>query len=140
MLSLERILLVQPTILVVEDHAAVRKSLCDWLSVMLRDCKFVEAQSGEEAVALTDAQPSDLVLMDIGLPGMTGIEATRRIKAIAPKTSVVILSIHEEEAFQLDAAAADASAFVCKRAMNAELVPIVQTLLSREENGGQVAG
>ncbi len=136
MLSLERILLMHPTILIVEDHAAVRKSLCDWLSVMLPDCQFVQAQSGEEAMALTDAQPPDIVLMDIGLPGITGIEATRRIKALAPNTSVVILSIHEEDAFQTDAAAAGASAFVFKRTMDTELVPVLQTLLPREEIGG----
>ena len=140
MLSLERILLVHPMLLIVEDHAAVRKSLRDWLRVMLPDCNFLEAQSGEEAVALTDAQPPDIVLMDIGLPGINGIEATRRIKALAPKTSVVMLSIHEEQVFQTDAAAAGASAFVFKRTMNAELVPVIKTLLSREEIGGQVAG
>jgi DNA-binding NarL/FixJ family response regulator len=140
MFSLERILLVHPMILIVEDHAAVRKSLRDWLRVMLPDCKFVEAQSGEEAVALTDAQPPDIVLMDIGLPGMNGIEATRRIKAIAPKTSVVMISIYEEQVFQTSAAAAGASAFVYKRTMDTELVPVMQTLLSREEIGGQVAG
>jgi two-component system invasion response regulator UvrY len=128
------------TILIVEDHAAVRKSLCDWLRVMLPDCEFVEAQSGEEAMSLTDAQPPDLVLMDIGLPGMTGIEATRRIKAIAPKTLVVILSIHEEEAYQLDAATAGASAFVSKRTMQTKLVPVIKTLLLRGEIRAQVAG
>ena len=130
---------MQPTILIVEDHAVVRRSLCAWLSVMLPDCRLVEAQSGEEALALTDAQPPDLVLMDIGLPGMNGIEATRRIKAIAPKTPVVMLSIHEEEAFKLDATAAGASAFVCKRVMQTELMPVIQTLLYREEINGQVA-
>ncbi len=140
MLSVERILLVQPTILIVEDHPAVRKSLRDWLSVMLPDCKFVEAQSGEEAVALADAQALDIVLMDIGLPGMNGIEATRRIKAIAPKTSVVMLSIYEEEAFQTDAAAAGASAFVRKRTMDSELVTVIKTLLWCGGISGQVAG
>ena len=131
---------MQAIILIVEDHAAVRKSLRDWLSVMLPDCKFAQAQSGEEAVAMTGAEPPDLVLMDIGLPGMNGIEATRRIKAIAPITPVVILSIHEEDAYQLDAAAAGASAFVCKRVMQTELAPVIQTLLYREEIGDQVAG
>ena len=131
---------MQPTILVVEDNAAVRKSLCDWLRVMLPNCKFAEAQSGEEAVAVTVARPPDIVLMDIGLPGINGIKATRRIKAIAPKTLVVILSIHEEEAFRLDAAVAGASAFVCKRLMQTELRPVIQTLLLREEIGSQVVG
>lgn len=131
---------MQPTILIVEDHAVVRKSLCDWLRAILPDCILVEAQSGEEALALTDMQPPDLVLMDIGLPGMNGIEATRRIKTSAPKTAIVILSFYEEEAFQLHATAAGASAFVCKRVMQTELVPVIQTLLSREEINGQVAG
>ena len=131
---------MQPTILIVEDHAVVRKLLCDWLSEMLPDCKLVEAQSGEEAVALTGTQPLPLVLMDFGLPGMNGIEATRRIKAIAPGTSVVMLSIHDEQAYQTSAIAAGASAFVSKCTMQTELVPVIQTLLLRREIGSEVAG
>ena len=132
--------MVHPTILIVEDHDALRKSLRNWLDITLPDCQFLEAQTGEEAVALVDAQLPDVVLMDISLPGMDGIEATRRIKAIAPKTSVVMISVYEEQVFQTNAAAAGASAFVCKLMMDTALVPIIQTLLSREEIGDQVAG
>ena len=55
-----------------------------------------EAASGEEAVEQVDAHPPDLVLMDINLPGINGIEATRRIRATHPDTAVILLSTYSE--------------------------------------------
>jgi DNA-binding NarL/FixJ family response regulator len=121
---------VKPLILIVEDHDAVRASLRDWLSASFSGCRFLEAKSGEEAVALACAQSPDLILMDIVLPQMNGIEATRRIKAALPQVQVVILTMHENSAYQADAAAAGASAYVLKRTMRTELIPVVAGILS----------
>jgi len=118
-----------PTILIVEDHDAVRASLRDWLSATFPNLDCLEARTGEEAVALVPGRPPALVLMDVALPGMNGIEATRRIKLDAPQTQVVILSIHEDAHYQLDAATAGASAYVPKRRMHVELIPIITKLL-----------
>jgi len=120
-----------PTIMIVEDHEAVRTSLRDWLSAIFPDCVFVEAKSGEEAVDLALARPPDVVLMDIGLPGMNGIRATRHIKAAAPQAQVVMLTIHEAPEYQADAAAAGASAYIVKRRMHTELIPVLARLLSQ---------
>ncbi len=122
-----------PTIMIVEDHEAVRTSLRDWLSAIFPDCVFVEAKSGEEAVDLARAQSPDVVLMDIGLPGMNGIEATRRIKVVWPQTQVVILTIHEAPEYQADAAAAGASAYITKRRMHTKLIPTLTKLLSQSQ-------
>jgi two-component system, NarL family, invasion response regulator UvrY len=131
---------VKQIILIVEDHLALRKSLSIWLESILSDCQIIQAESGEEAVAAAAAQTPDLVVMDIGLPGISGIQATRRIKALSPQTPVVMLSIHEEQAFKTDAIAAGASAFICKRMIQIELAPVVQALLSRQRDAGIAAG
>ncbi len=122
---------MKPTILMVEDHDAVRTSLRDWLSTSFPECRFLEGRSGEEAIDLVGAQAPDIVLMDIGLSEMNGIEATRRIKAMAPEVQVVMLTIHEAPIYRADAAAAGASAYILKRKMYAELIPVLTKLLSR---------
>lgn len=121
---------VKPTILIVEDNDAVRTSLRELLCATFPGCSFLEAKSGEEALALASPHPPDIVMMDLVLPGMDGIEATRHMKASAPDVQVVMLTIHEGSAYRADAAAAGASAFVAKRTMHTELIPVLATLLS----------
>ncbi len=118
------------TILVVEDHDAVRRALRDWLEVEFSQCRVIEAASGEEAIALLQNEPPRLVLMDITLQAMNGIEAVRQIKATLPSVQVVMLTIHESDTYRADAAAAGASAYVPKRTMQTELVPTLTGLLA----------
>ena len=118
------------TILIVDDHDAMRASLSGWISTIFPDSRCLAASSGEDAVALTADQLPELVLMDIGLPGINGIEAIRRIKTAAPRTQVVVLSIHEAAHYRADAAAAGASAYVTKRRMHTELIPVLTQQLS----------
>jgi DNA-binding NarL/FixJ family response regulator len=123
---------VPATILIVEDHDAVRRSLRDWLEAVFPQYGFIEATSGEEAVAIAQARSPQAVIMDIVLPRMNGIEATRRIKATVPTAQVVILTIHEDKAYRADAAAAGASAYVPKRVMQTKLLPTLAALLSTQ--------
>ncbi|MFQ5857360.1 MAG: response regulator transcription factor [Anaerolineae bacterium] len=122
------------TILIVEDHDAVRRSLRDWLEVEFPQCRVIEAVSGEEAIALIQIESPRLVVMDISLPGMSGIEATRQIKAALPSTQVVMLTIHEDDAHRADATAAGASAYVSKRVMQTELIPTLAALLANDHD------
>jgi len=117
---------MKPTTLIVEDHDVLRRSLHDWLSTV-----FLEARSGEEALELALAWRPDVVLMDIGLPQMSGIEATRRIRAAAPGAQVVMLIIHEAPPYQDAATATGASAYIPKRQMHTELIPVLTRLLSQ---------
>ena len=117
------------TILIVEDHDAVRTSLREWLEAVFPEYLVMEATSGEEAVAMAQVTSPHVVVMDIILPQMVGIEATRRIWADVPTAEVVILTIHEAEAYRAAAAAAGASAYVPKRVMQTELIPILTALL-----------
>ena len=122
---------LKPTILIVEDHEGVRTRLRKWLSAIFQECRFLEAKSGEEAVALASAQRPHIVLMDIGLPQMSGSEATRRIKAIVPQAHVVMLAFHEDADYRASAIKAGASAYVPKGKMHSQLAPVIAGLLSQ---------
>lgn len=121
---------MHPTVLIVDDHEMVRASLREWLGMIFPDCTIIEASSGQQAVDLACTQKPNIILMDIGLPGMNGIEATQCIKAAAPQTQVVILTIHEEPEYQADAAAAGAVAYILKRKMSNDLIPTLRRLLA----------
>src|SRR5258706_5455089 len=121
----------QPIILLVDDHEAMRAALLELLNAAFPACRFLEAISGEEALAITVSQPTDIVLMDFSLPHMNGLEATRRLRAISPSIQVVIMSFHEAQRYRADAEAAGASAFVPIRTLPIELVPILESLLAK---------
>lgn len=120
------------TILIVDDHDTVRQALSRWLETVFHDCLILTAATGEEALASARDTPPQVIIMDFGLPGMNGAEATRRIKEIAPAAQVVILTIHDSAAYRTDAAAAGASAYVLKEDMQTQLVPALETLLKGE--------
>jgi len=81
-----------------------------------------EAESAEDALAVVDAAPPDLVLMDINLPGINGIEATRRIHATHPDVSVILLSTYSEGDLPADARDVGALAYVHKEDFGPALV------------------
>ncbi len=121
------------SILIVEDHSGVRQSLREWLQLSFPQYQLLEAASGEEAVAMAQAASPRLIIMDIGLPGMTGIEVTENIKKIVPDTQVVMLTIFDDDDYRSHAAAAGAFAYVAKRNVKTELLPVIRRVLK----GGQ---
>ena len=120
------------SILIVDDHDAVRASLRTWIAATFPSVACAEAASGEEALALVCGSAPDLALMDIDLPGINGIEATTRLKEIAPDTKVIIVSIHDTESYRAAAEAAGASGYVSKQHMVAQLSAILPRLLGQE--------
>lgn len=99
---------------------------------MFPGVEVAEAASGEEGIASVQAQTPRVVLMDIGLPGMNGIEAVRRIHAVAPHARVVMLTVLDDEVHRQKALAAGACAYVAKRRMHTELIPVMAALLSSD--------
>ena len=119
----------KPIILITEDHDVLRTSLREWVWTNFPNVRVLEATNGEAALSLAYAYQPDIILMDIGLPQMNGLEATRRIKKALPLTKVVILTIHENPEYQQDAEAAGASAYVPKRKMGVQLGKVMTRLL-----------
>ncbi len=117
-------------VLLVDDHAVVRTGL-HMLLEQEEDIKIVgEAGSGREALNSIGPLQPDLVLMDIGLPDMTGIEVTRQIKQSWPGMAVVALTIHEDEEYFFQMLQAGANGYVPKRAAPEELLTALRTAAS----------
>lgn len=119
----------QARILVVEDHQPVRQAILDWLSFNFPQSLFIQAASGEEALRLAGELKPDMVLMDIELPGLNGLEATRQIKKDRPEIMVLILTIHEGALYQKEAARAGANGFLSKKDIYRKMVPLIAAWL-----------
>lgn len=114
-------------LLLVDDHAVVRTGLRMLLEGEA-DMEIVgEAGTGAEALAAVEALRPDVVLMDIGLPDQSGIDATRAIKRLVPATAVVALTIHEDEEYFFRMLEAGATGYVPKRAAPEELLTAIRT-------------
>lgn len=123
------------TILIVEDQELVRRALRRLLEVVYSDSHVIEAASGEEAVKLSNTLQPHLVIMDITLPGMSGIEATQKIRSTHPTTPVIMLTIHEDQIYREEAEAAGAIAYIPKRAIQSELLSRLTPLLADFQKG-----
>ena len=115
-------------ILLADDHNILR----DGMRLLLeRQPGFVvvgEAADGREIVDLAREQHPDVIVMDIGMPNMNGIEATRRIVEKQPETGVVILSMHYDESYVLRSLKAGARAYLLKDALKAELISAIRAV------------
>ena len=119
-------------LLLVDDHAVVRSGLKMLLSAE-HDVEIVgEAGTAAEAMEAAESVAPDVILMDIGLPDLSGIDATREIKKRFPKVAVVALTIHEDEEYFFKMLDAGASGYVPKRAAPEELLTAIRAAASGE--------
>ncbi len=113
-------------ILIADDHAIVREGIRMILQSQ-PDFEVVgEAPDGEEAVRMSEALKPDIVVMDISMPTLTGIEATQKIKRALPGTHVLILTMHEEESYVFQLLRLGAAGYVLKRAAATDLVDAIR--------------
>jgi len=115
-------------LLLVDDHELVRAGLRMLLKAQPDMELVAEASSGAEAIELAQLHRPDVVLMDITMPGMDGMEATRRLNACCPEIAVLALTIHEEEEYFFQMLEAGAAGYVPKRAAPEELLHAIQTV------------
>ena len=119
-------------ILVADDHEIVRKGLVKVLSETLQPIKVDEARNGQEAMSLILKSEYDLVLVDITMPGKSGLDVLKEIKQHRPKLPVLILSMHPEEQFAVRALRAGASGYLTKESAGDELVLAIRKALNGE--------
>lgn len=115
-------------VLLVDDHALIRTGNSLVLAATDDIAVVGEAGTGEEAVALARTLRPDVVLMDVRMPGIGGIEATRRITGAVPGTRVVVLTTFDLDAYAFESLRAGASAFLLKSATPAELTDAIRTV------------
>ncbi len=114
-------------VVVTDDHRVVREGI----RYMLSDAPGVEvvaeADSGEELLEVVAAEPVDVVLLDVRMPGMSGLEALERLTEVAPQVRVLMLSMHDQPAYVRRAIELGAAGYVLKSAGRDELLTALQT-------------
>lgn len=113
-------------VLVADDHAIVREGV-RMILAKEKDIEVVgEAEHGQQALDLVETHEPDVVVMDISMPGMGGIEATQKVKERHPRVNVLALTMHEDESYVFQLLRAGASGYVLKRAAAQDLVQAVR--------------
>jgi len=120
-------------ILIADDHEIVRKGLMKVLAETLQPIKLDEASNGQEAMSKVLKSEYDLVVLDLKMPGKSGLDALKEIKQHRPKLPVVILSMHPEEQFAIRAMRAGASGYLTKECAGDELVLAIRKALKGEK-------
>jgi DNA-binding NarL/FixJ family response regulator len=119
-------------VMLADDHALVRAGIHSLLQAM-REVQVVgEASSGEEAIELADRERPDVVLMDIAMKGITGLEAAAQMRERYPEVRVVILSMHSGEEYVLQALRAGAVGYLLKDAATGELELALRSVMRGE--------
>ena len=114
------------TVMIVDDHEMVRKGAKGYLEAQPEIAVVAEAESGEEAVRLAREYIPDVLLMDLVMPGMDGVKATRKVKDISPRTQIIILTSFHEDEHIFPALQAGAISYLLKDVKARELVEAIQ--------------
>jgi DNA-binding NarL/FixJ family response regulator len=113
-------------ILLADDHTVVRDGLRALLEKQSDMAVVAEAADGRDSVRLAEEQAPDVVVMDIAMPNMNGIEATRRILSTNPRVAVVILSMHQDESYVLRSLKAGAKGYLLKDSLRSDVIDAIR--------------
>ena len=117
-------------ILIVDDHAILLRGVKEILEREFRDVSIGGAGTAEQALTQLDAENWDLVILDITMPGRSGVDVLRNLKALRPKLPVLVLSMHPEDQYGKRVLKAGASGYMNKESAPEELIKAVHKLLS----------
>jgi NarL family two-component system response regulator LiaR len=120
------------SVLIVDDHEVVRNGIRSYLETHQAFEVVGEAESGEQAVRMVAELIPDIVLLDLIMPGMDGVETTRQIKKISPRTQVVILTSYHEDVHIFPALKAGATSYILKDMKMDKLVEALQRAARHE--------
>ena len=115
-------------ILLADDHTMVRDGLRALLEPQSDFAIVAEAADGRECIRLAEEFSPDIVMMDIAMPAMNGIEATRRIVADNPSVGVVILSMHQDESYVLQSLSAGAKGYLLKDSPREDIIEAIRSV------------
>jgi two-component system response regulator NreC len=113
-------------LMLVDDHDIVRTGLKSFLETQEGILVVAEASSGEEAIAKAQETQPDVIVMDITMPEMDGLEATRRLKALEENYYVLALTVHEDKQYLFEMLSAGASGYITKQVAAEELVTAIR--------------
>lgn len=120
------------TIILADDHKIVREGLKNLLSSEW-DIEIIgEAENGREALNLVNEKKPDIIIMDIGMPELNGIEAAKKIKAESPETKIIALSMHSDKQFVTGMLRSGASGYLLKDCAVDELVDAIRTVMDKK--------
>ena len=115
-------------VLVADDHTIVRKGLCALLDGDKEIEVVGEAENGREAIKKVEQVQPDIILMDITMPGLNGLETTRQLKKRHPKIKILILTMHDNEEYIFETLRAGASGYLVKRTAPDELISAIHAI------------
>ena len=118
-----------PRILITDDHAIVRTGLRTLLAAEPEMELVGEASGGYEAIELAEKMQPDVLLLDLSMPDLDGIQVTRAVKTSFPDLRVLILTVHEDQALLREAIRAGASGYIVKRAAESELISAINVVM-----------
>jgi DNA-binding NarL/FixJ family response regulator len=113
-------------VLLADDHTVVREGLRILLEQQADIAVVAEAADGREAVQMAEKHTPDVIMMDVAMPNMNGIEAARRIIAVRPNANIVILSMHNDESYVLQSLKAGARGYLLKDSPRADVLEAVR--------------
>ena len=126
------------SVLVVDDEPSLRKTIR--ASLAASGYTVTEAGTGGEAVGVVRGKPFDLVLLDVNMPGMSGVEACRQIRALAPRTGIIMVTVRDAEEDKVRALEAGADDYVTKPFRFRELIARLGAVLRRTHMDTEVSG
>jgi DNA-binding NarL/FixJ family response regulator len=123
-------------ILITDDHAVVRRGLREILADSVEGAIFSEAGNADEALGLLAKRPTDVLVLDINMPGRSGLDLLRDVKRTYPRLPVIVLSVQPEEQYAVRCLRAGAAAYINKDSAPEELAQAARKVLS----GGRYVG
>ncbi|TRZ66611.1 MAG: DNA-binding response regulator, partial [Rhodocyclaceae bacterium] len=117
-------------ILIADDHPIMRDGLRQILSASADIVIAAEAGSGDEVMARLKQEDFDVLVLDLSMPGISGIELIKRVVLEKPKQHILILSMHKEELYAVRTLKAGASGYLCKDSASGQLIPAIRKVAS----------
>jgi len=121
-------------ILIADDYKMMRDDLCSLLERQTNMTVVGEAENGLKAIQMAQKLQPDVIVMDIRMPELNGIEATRQILADLPKTKIIALSVYSDKRYVSGMIKAGACGYLLKKSVFDELVDAIETIVNRQKN------